>query len=49
MTFASGKNKKYMTVGKRISSSFKRVQPEVASFIHLGDTLSQSQKREIPI
>ena len=34
-----------MTVGKRISSSFKRTRPEVC----LGDTLSQSEKKENPI
>ena len=44
--FANGKIKKYMTVGKRISSSFKHAQPEVASFIRLGDTLSQCLKTE---
>ena len=38
-----------LSVGKRISSSFKRAQPEVASFIRLGDTSSQSQKMENPI
>ena len=32
--------KKYVTVGKRISSSFKGMQPEVSNFIRLGDTLS---------
>ena len=49
ITFANGKIKKYMTVGSRISSSFKRSQPEVAGFIRLGDTSSQSQKMENPI
>ena len=36
ITFANGKITKYMTVGKRISGSFKRAQPGVASFIRLG-------------
>ena len=40
ISFVNGKIKKYVTVGKRISSSFKRAQPEVSSFICLGDTLS---------
>ena len=39
-SFVNGKIKKHVTVGKRISSSFKRAQPEVSSFIRLGDTLS---------
>ena len=42
ISFVNGKIKKYVTVGKRISSSFKRAQPEVSSFIRLGDTLSWS-------
>ena len=49
ITFANGKIKKYMTVAKRISDSFKRAQPEVASFIRLGDRLSQSKKMKNPI
>ena len=49
ITFANGKIKKYMTVGKRISGSFKRAQPEVASFIRLGVVWSQSKKMENPI
>ena len=40
ISFVNGKIKKYVTVGKIISSSFKRAQPEVSSFIRLGDTLS---------
>ena len=42
--FTNGKIKKYMTVGKRISGSFKCAQPEVASFIRLGVVWSQSKK-----
>ena len=32
ISFVNGKIKKYATVGKRISCSFKRAQPEVSSF-----------------
>ena len=42
INFVNGKTKKYVAVGKKISTSFKFAQPEVSSFIHLGDTLIQS-------
>ena len=49
ISFVNGKIKKYVTVGKRISGSFKRAQPEGANFIRLGVVWSQSQKMENPI
>ena len=46
ISFVNGKIKKYVTVGKRISNSFKRAQPEVSSFIRLGDTLLENEKSD---
>ena len=41
--------KESISVGKRISSSFKRAQPEVASFVHLEDTSSQVKKSNFAV
>ena len=46
ISFVNWKIKKYVTVGKRISSSFKRVQLEVSSFIRLGRHIECKLKNE---